>query len=188
MGQQSLEINGFAGFTGRNSFSIDGGSALIENGQVFGGSVKYYFQPEFGAELFYSRQMTILSANSSIDNLLMREDGTVSYWMIGISPELMSSSDKFSYDMAFRLGGVTFATIAEGFDRSMNLATSLGGGIRYHLTDQLGVKLSANLFLPIFGPGATLWFGSGGVGAGATTWSPVLQLNANAGIFYRLNL
>jgi len=187
MGQQNFEFSLNGGYTGRNSFAINGGSALIENSQAFSGAISYFVQPEFSAELFYARQPTILSAFSSFDNLRIREEGSVSYWMVGIRPEIPSTAENVSFYMSFRLGGVTFSTRSDEFERSIKLATSLGGGMRYHITDNLGFQLTSNLFLPIFDAGSTLWFGTDGAGAGATSWCPILQLNVNAGLFFQLN-
>ena len=53
--QQSLEVSAFGGYTGRNNFSTTGGSALVEKGGLFGGSITYALQPGFAFEAFYSR-------------------------------------------------------------------------------------------------------------------------------------
>ena len=182
--QESFEVYAFGGYTGQNNFAITGGSALIEAGPAFGGSINYAPQPGFSFELFYSRQETILNASSSFENIRIREDGNVSYWMLGVSPVIPSSVDNLNFFTTFRLGGVTFSTKSDEFESSVKLATSLSGGLAYNITENFGIKASANLFLPIFDAGATLWFGGGGGGVGASAWCPILQLNGNAGLFY----
>lgn len=107
--------------------------------------------------------------------------------MAGIVTEIPSSVDNIDFYMAFRLGGVTFSTKSGEFDSSIKLATSLGGGLRYHITDQIGVKVATNFMLPIFDAGGSLWFGSGGSGVGASSWCPILQINGAAGLFYTFN-
>jgi len=185
--QSSYEVFVFGGYTGKNNFGITGGSALIESGGVFGATVSYSPDPAYSFELFYSRQSTILNASSTFDNIRIREEGSVSYWMLGVTPVIPSSVENLNFFTTFRLGGVTFATKSDEFNSSTKLATALAGGIQYHITDNFGLKASANLLLPIFDAGASLWFGSGGSGVGASAWCPILQINGNAGLFYTLN-
>lgn len=185
--QGDIEVTGFGGYTFKNSFSIYGGQGTVGDGGTFGGSLAVGLRDGMDIEFYYSRQESTLSAFSSFDNINFQEPGNVSYWMLGGVKNFQSNNPDLYFFTAVRLGGVTFSTKDKTPDNVTKFAASFGAGVKYFLSDNMGIKISGNMLLPIFDAGASLWFGGGGGGVGVSTWSPILQFNFNGGIFFRIS-
>lgn len=185
--QVDVEVTGFGGYTFKNSFNIRGGKATVGDGGTYGGSLAFGIQDGLDLELYYSRQESTLSAFSTFDNINFREPGNVSYWMLGGVKNFQALNPNMYFYTAVRLGGVTFSTKDNTPDNVSKFAASFGGGMKFFLSDNMGIKLSGNMLFPIFDAGASLWFGTGGAGVGVSTWSPILQFNFNGGIFFRIS-
>lgn len=184
--QGDIEITGFGGYTFKNSFGILGGSATVGDGFTYGGSLAFNLRDDTDIQFYYSRQESTFTARSTVDNLNVRTDGTVNYWMLGGVQNFQGMNPNLYFYGVFRLGGVTFAPRDSNIDNTTKFAASLGGGIKYFISDQVGIKISGNMLFPIFDVGASLWFGTGGGGVGVSTWSPILQFNFNGGVFIRI--
>lgn len=66
----------------------------------------------------------------------------------------------------------------------------LGGGLRYYLSDNIGIKLQARLLLPMqfggVGFGCGIGTGGGGCGAGVSTYTNIIQGDFTGGIVLKL--
>ena len=66
----------------------------------------------------------------------------------------------------------------------------LGGGLRYYLSDKIGIRLQARLLLPMqfggVGFGCGIGTGGGGCGAGVSTYTNIIQGDFTGGIVLKL--
>ena len=66
----------------------------------------------------------------------------------------------------------------------------LGGGLRYYLSDRIGIKLQARILLPMqfggVGFGCGIGTGGGGCGAGVSTYTNIIQGDFTGGIVLKL--
>jgi len=185
--QLPIEVTGFGGYTFKNTYPISGGQGIIGEGGTFGGSLAFGINDDYDVELYYSRQESTLSAFSPPFDISFRENGNVAYWMIGGVRNFQALNPNIEFFTAIRLGGVTFSTKDNTPSNISKFAASFGGGVKFFLSDNMGVKLSGNMLFPILNVGAGFYFGGGGSGVGLSTWSPILQFNFNGGIFFRIN-
>jgi hypothetical protein len=185
--QVPIEVTGFGGYTFKNSFPISGGKAVLGEGGVFGASLAFGIQDDLDIELSYSRQESLFQASAPVFDISFRESGNVDYWMIGGVKNFQANNPNLYFFTHLRLGGVTFSTKDKTPDSVTHFAAAFGGGLKFFLSDQMGIKLTGNMQFPITNVGAGLYFGTGGAGAGISTWSPILQFNFDGGIFFRLN-
>jgi hypothetical protein len=79
----------------------------------------------------------------------------------------------------------------EPYNASTNYFTAgLGGGLRYYLTDNIGIRLQARLLLPMqfggIGFGCGIGTGGGGCGAGVSTYTNIIQGDFTGGIVLKL--
>jgi hypothetical protein len=86
-------------------------------------------------------------------------------------------------------------TQSEGFDNVPGesntwFTAGLGGGLRYYLSDRVGIKLQARLLLPMqfggVGFGCGIGTGGGGCGAGVSTYTNIIQGDFTGGIVLKL--
>ena len=66
----------------------------------------------------------------------------------------------------------------------------LGGGLRYYLSDRIGIRLQARLLFPMqfggVGFGCGIGTGGGGCGAGVSTYTNIIQGDFTEGIILKL--
>jgi hypothetical protein len=83
------------------------------------------------------------------------------------------------------------ATGAQPYNTSNNYFTvGFGGGLRYYLSDKIGIKLQARLLLPMqfggVGFGCGIGTGGGNCGAGVSTYTNIIQGDFTGGIILKL--
>lgn len=185
-GAQSLEIFGFSGYTFGDKFPISGGSAKIYDGHTYGGNLSYNLSETYAVEILYSRQDSRVTAFSSYLNLDVDEPMATSYIMAG-SNRLIPLSEKAVFFSGLKLGAVIFSSKDDAFDAVTKFAAGFNGGFKTTFTENLGIRVQANLNFPITDVGASLWWGSGsGTSVGVSSYTPIIQFGFTGGLVYRL--
>jgi hypothetical protein len=80
------------------------------------------------------------------------------------------------------------AIVGESSDSETKFAWGLRGGANiYPAGDagKVGIKLQAALLSAVQGAGGGLYFGTGGAGAGVTTYSSMLQFTLGGGLVFK---
>jgi hypothetical protein len=89
----------------------------------------------------------------------------------------------------FNIGAANFKDMDEGDNITM-FAIGFGGGIKYFLSDNIGIRLQARLMAPMMFGGLTFGCGIGtggsGCGAGAGAYSTIIQGDFTGGIVLKL--
>lgn len=185
--QRDIEITAFSGYTFKNTFDIYGGRARIDDGHTYGGMLAVEVTDGLDVEFMYSRQNTVVTAYSAFMSNDVNEDANVVYYMIGGTKTFETMNSSLNFFTGMKLGGVTIASQEDDFDSVSKFAAGLNGGVKYFITDKLGIKLAMLINFPIVDVGAGLWFGTGGGGVGVSTWSPIVQFNMQGGLFFRIS-
>ena len=105
------------------------------------------------------------------------------YWMFGVSKEL-------DMDRLRPFGGMIFgwttlnADDPDNPDRSnvTKFTVGLKGGLKYFITDRIGIFARARLLLPVQWGGGGIWFGGGGSGVTLTTGTSIISGDVGGGI------
>ncbi len=182
---QPLEIFGFSGYTFADKFSISGGQAKIYDGHTYGGAIGFNLNEAYAIEILYSRQDNRVTAFSNFLNLDVDEPVSTTYILIG-SNRLIPLSEQTVLFSGMKLGAVTFNSKDDAFDNVTKFAAGISGGIKLAFTDNLGLRLQANLNFPITDVGASIWWDSGGgTSAGVSTYTPIVQFGFTGGLVYR---
>jgi hypothetical protein len=183
---QSLEIFGFSGYTFGDKVNISGGKAKIHDGHTYGGAIAFNFNDAYAIEILYSRQDNKVTAFSSSLNLDVDEPVSTTYILAG-SNRLIPLSEQAMLFSGAKLGAVTFRSKEGAFDDITEFAAGISGGIKFAFTQNIGLRLQANLNFPITNVGASLWWNSGGgTSAGVSTYTPIVQFGFTGGLVYRL--
>lgn len=72
--------------------------------------------------------------------------------------------------------------------RSQNatkFAWSLRGGSNFWVSERVGIRIQASLISAVEGAGGGLYFGTGGVGAGVSTYSTLFQFGFDGGLVFK---
>jgi hypothetical protein len=184
-GAQTFEIFGFSGYTFGDKLPISGGTAKIYDGHTYGGILGYNLSETYVIEVLYSRQDSRVTAFSDFLNLDVDEPISANYILAG-SNRLIPLSEKATFFSGVKLGAVIFGSKDDNFDDVTKFAAGLNGGFKTAFTENIGVRLQANLNFPITDVGASLWWSSGGgTNVGVSSYTPVIQFGFTGGLVYR---
>ncbi len=144
--QESVEITPFVGIRTGGSLSgeLDGTARdlEIEGGTSYGGILDFNLHKNnFKLEVLYSRQSTkIDQAGLLVPGGL---DLNVEYLQGGVLQEV--GNEKSRYYLAVLAGATRFAP--RGLDSEMKFSLSLGGGLKFFLARNVGLRFDARAYL-----------------------------------------
>ena len=173
-------------------------STAYYNGTVNGGfqwgiGLEYMIRPTQGIEIVYLRQdtkapTTYYDYTAIADPVKSAEfDLGISYIFLG-STRYIPRSEKVELFLGGQLGLaiVHISNPTSGNEGSNSkFAWGLKGGTNIWLNQSAGLKLQAGLQSISQAVGGGLYFGTGGVGAGATSYSTVYQFSLGGGLVFR---
>ncbi|GJM30719.1 MAG: hypothetical protein DHS20C17_33540 [Cyclobacteriaceae bacterium] len=190
-------LKGYGAYVFDNSFDARFDFGQYYDGKIKGGfqwgvGLEYRLHPDTGVELMYFRQDT----NAPTDYLIGVEpeftdfDMGINYIMLGgvRSAELGAGNiEAFGGGML----GVMFANATNpdtGGDGSVTkFAWGLKGGLIFWASEKAGLILQAQLLSAVQSVGGGLYFGTGGGGAGVSTYSTLYQFGLGGGLAFKLN-
>jgi hypothetical protein len=181
---QRIEITPFGGYTFADKFKFNGGEAELGGGFTYGGILSF-FSGNNALELTYSRQSATAYAHSYDDYInVSNAPVNVNYVFAGGSRHF-PVSDEAALFAGLNMG-VGFMDNAEYRTETL-FSTGFNGGVRYFFSDRIGLRLQANLNIPVTDLGSSFWWNPGADESyGVTTYVPILQFGLNGGIIIKL--
>ncbi len=85
----------------------------------------------------------------------------------------------------FNIGAVNFKNTEDDVNATY-FAIGFGGGIKYFMSDKVGIRLQARLMAPMTFNGIYVGCGMYGCGSGASTYSSIIQGDFTGGIILKL--
>ena len=169
-------------------------SGTLKGGFLWGAGIEYRFHDYYGLELVYNRLDTHAPVeywdyNAAVDHLKNTDlDVAVNYIMVA-GMRSMKANEKVEPYGGFMLGMAIIDSKNPENDYSSS-ATKFAWGARLGTniwaSDRVGIKLQAQFISIPQGAGGTLYFGTGGAGAGISTYSTVLQFVLGGGLTFNL--
>lgn len=182
---QKFEVVPFAGYeTPAKIGAITGGVFHLDGGFSYGGAFSIGFQNDLRLELSYSRMVSNLTytIDNSTDNVC---DMALNKISLGFLWEY-NPEDKFVPYARFALGSVIYDPINTETGSEKIMHFSISGGAKYNISDHIGLRIQANLLLPLFFEGLYFTEGPGGEEPGVGTKVAGVQGEFTAGIVFRL--
>lgn len=169
-------------------------SAKIKGGFLWGGGLEYRLHETYGVELMYLRQDT----HAPVDywdyyspvpgNKHTDLDLSLNYIMIG-GVRSFKANAKVEPFGGFMLGMAIIDT-KNPEQNSSNSATKFAWGARLGTniwaSERVGIKLQAQFLSVTQGAGGGLYFGTGGAGAGISTYSSMFQFVLGGGLVFKI--
>jgi hypothetical protein len=182
------EISLMAGYMWGGSTLTVNGELKIEDGTNYGVILDLPIAKKgITLELLYSRLDSKLNFKSRTggtrDSSLF--DMSTNYIQIGGLKEVETGTNLRPFGI-FALGTTIFGPKNSSFADQWVLSFSLGGGLKYYLSERIGLRLDARFLFPVYLTGGGFYCGTGGCGAGIGSSPAILQGYIDGGVIIRL--
>jgi len=191
-----IRLKGYAGYVFDNSFDTYYSSNQYLRGKIKGGfqwgaGLEVLPREDFGVELVYYRQDTHAPISYEYGNGLAERDVDVAinYIMAGGLRYVKASNGKLEGFGGILLGAVLFDNKNPvGTEESSYLKFGWGArlGANVWVTEKVALMLQAQLLSAVQGFGGGLYLGTGGAGAGVSTYSTLYQFGLGGGLCVKL--
>ena len=195
---QNIRLNGYANYVfddrvdsyyGTGNTYFDG---KVKGGFQWGAGMEFMVGPFNGVELTYYRQGTTAEAayaSSSGTDLNGRFDVNLNWIMLNGVRHLQKPGSKVEGWASGGLGVCIINTTNTKTNNDANatkFAWQFRAGGTIWATDKVGIKLNAQLHSAVQSIGGGFYIGTGGAGAGLSSYSSLLQFGLGGGIAIKL--
>jgi hypothetical protein len=195
---QNTRLNGYATYVFDDKFDSYYDPNNYYEGKFKGGfqwglGLEYMAKPSYGIELMYLNQSTTAPTTyiqGGIGGVKTTNfDVNFNWIMLAGNRHMQKPGSKVEGYGGFELGAVIInvKNPDNGNDNSATkFAWGLRGGANIWATPKVAIKLQAQLMSAVQGAGGGLYFGTGGAGAGVSTYSSMLQFGLGGGLCFAL--
>jgi hypothetical protein len=164
-------------------------NAKIKGGFQYGAGMEFMVKPDYGVELLWIGQnTTVPTSYYSIVAKSTTFDLNLNYAMLAGTRHVEKPGGKLEGYGGFMLGAL-FASAKNPENNSSGSATKFAWGLRLGgniwASEKVGIKIQAQLLSAVQSVGGSLYFGTGGAGAGVSTYSSMLQFSVSSGLVFR---
>ncbi|WP_443937405.1 outer membrane beta-barrel protein [Pedobacter sp. MW01-1-1] len=194
-----IRINANAGYAFPDSFDSYYSNTSYYSGRTdgsfqWGVGLEYVLPQKVGVELSYTRQDTkapTTYADGTIFGLGVQTrefDVAFNYVMLGVTKYFPVNPTVEPY---FGMqGGVAIVDVSNPVNANGGSVSRFGwaikGGSNFWVAPKVGIKLQAGLNSVTQAAGGGLYFGTGGVGTGVSTYSTIYQFALGAGLVFKI--
>ena len=198
MKAQKLRANVYAMYVFDDSFDSYYSDYVYYYGKIKGGfrggiGLEYMLRPNKGIEIMYHHQTTTAPTTYRPEGLFADQfadlDLKLDYIMLGGNSYIRNASGKLEGFGGLSLGcGIINADNPETGESAS--ATKFAWGFRLGgniwVNDRIGIKIQGDLLSLVQGAGGGLYFGTGGAGAGISTYSTMYQFGVGGGLTFKI--
>jgi len=166
-------------------------SALLRGGLMWGGGLEFMLKKDYSLELMYLRQDTKAPTDYWDYNLNRARHSDlavgVNYILLG-GNRYMYTGKKVEPYGGLMLGVAVINTKNNDADVSNSVtkfAWDIKLGVVIWASDNVGVKINTQLLSAVQAVGGTVYFGTGGGGAGVSSYSTMLQFALGGGLVFK---
>lgn len=186
----SIEITPYVGYTFANKFYLTyGGSGKLSDGMSFGGILSVVRGRYNAIEFAYSGQectgeMDYYDYNTFYSNTT---DLFIHYYKLGFTRIAPTGYEKISLFGGIELGAVNYVPKSSEFNSFTEFAVGFQGGTKIFFSERIGIRLQANLNIPLANVGAGIWYSpTSGTSVGLSSSAELLQFAFNGGIIFKI--
>ena len=195
---QTTRLNGYALYVFDDKFDSyyspgDYYEGKFKGGLQWGVGIEYMPTPMNGIELLYLNQQTTAPTTYAAPGIsgikTTNFDVGLNWAMLAFNRHMMKPGSKVE-GFGGGMLGAAFINVDNPDNNSSNSATKFAWGLRLGAniwaSEKVAIKLQGQLMSAVQGAGGGLYFGTGGGGAGVTTYSSMLQFGLGGGITFAL--
>jgi hypothetical protein len=165
----------------------------IKGGFQYGAGIEFMVKPDYGVELLYIGQSTEAPIHYISSGYFLEQFNTVdlslNYALLSGIRYGHSHDGKLEGYGGFMLGAL-FASATNQENHNSGSGTKFAWGLKLGgniwATDKIGFKVQGQLLSAVQSVGGSLYLGTGGAGAGVSTYSSMLQFSVSGGLVFRL--
>jgi opacity protein-like surface antigen len=144
-------------------------------------------------ELQYLRQdtqapITYLDEGIGGGNVQSADFDLASNWIMANGTNYIPVSDIVEPFVGLGIGMVIYDVTnprTGNSDGGTKFAWGLRGGSNFWVSESVGIRIQASLLSAVQGAGGGLYFGTGGTGAGVSTYSTIYQFGFDGGLVFK---
>lgn len=177
----SITLLTFEGYTFSDRIDFSNGYGEIGDGFQWGVGFELGLSDVNAAEIYYQR-MTSPGKIKPILGEVERGDVGINYIMFGGTRYLPLNAAVSAFGSMDLGVAVLSPSDNSSLSNSTKVAWGMRGGIRISPAERLSFRLHAQLLSPIQGASGGFYFGTGGSGAGVSTYSSIYQFNLGGSV------
>ncbi|MCX6139737.1 MAG: hypothetical protein NTX15_02725 [Candidatus Kapabacteria bacterium] len=187
---QKIELNALTNYmfgASTDYYNSNGsyyGEVYIAPSAVYGGAIDVDMRNNVMLELQYMYQPTtgqirnagLNTAQTDLANHFIQIGGLFN----------RDVNDKVTVFGGLMFGAEVFSPSSQKYETVTRFLGSLTGGAKIWINDKIGIRLNANLNMPMIFGGVGFYVGTGGGGYGATALVQLLQFSLGGGLVFKL--
>jgi hypothetical protein len=188
---QTVEITPFGGYVFPGTLNAEGGEVRFLGNAQYGGMISIGVSRVMDIDLIYNRIDTKAEINVyNWSNSYSYDEVPVSinYMMVGFTKNFRVNPVVSPF-VGMSLGATLFYPKEQDdtyYEESWFFAAGLNGGAKVYFSKRVGIRLQAQMLVPIQGSGFYMFAGSGGSGGGVSVYSTLVQFGFTGGLVFRL--
>ena len=182
---QKVELTPFGGYVFPTHWNGSNGSVHFDGNAQYGGMLSLKVSRVTDVDFIYNRIDT--KAYADIAGYGYGETVGISenFYMLGVTKNF-PVNEKVSPFLSFNMGGVYMAPKETDYYSYWFFALGIDGGAKIYLSKAIGIRLQAQLMMPLQGGGFSFYYGTGGGGTSAYLTAPLLNFGFTGGLIFRL--
>jgi hypothetical protein len=194
---QEKRLNLYGGYVFDDNFesfydSYNYVNGKIKGGLQYGAGLEFMVKHDYGVELLYIGQSTTAPTHYYSSGYYFEKysefDLGLNFAMLAGTRYTESPNGKLEGYGSFMLGAL-FANVKNPDNGLSETGTKFAWGLRLGgniwFNDHVGLKIQGQLLSAVQSVGGSLYFGTGGAGAGVSTYSSMLQFTAGGGLVFK---
>jgi hypothetical protein len=178
---QHLEVGPFAGYETGGKVYTNLGYLRVSGGLNFGGTISFGLDEDAQFEFSYNHMNSTLSLDNG-EHIINQTPVNVDYYMFGLVGA-QRLGDRFLPFYGGSLGWVHYGTPDEKYGNESLFAINIQGGMKFLITEKIGIKIQARLLMPLYAQGY-YYAGTGGAGYGITSTCIMVQGDFTGGLYF----
>ena len=195
--QKSVMFNAYGAYVFDDQFDTYYSSNVYLEGKIKGGfqwgaGVEVKLRDDTGIELIYFRQDTEAPLYTPGNLCLLNHDKIdlrINYIMLAGVRYLPVNSEKFEPYAGLMLGMAIYSNKKPEYNQESS-ATKFAWGFRLGsniwVSEKVGIKIQGLLLSSVQAAGGGLYFGTGGAGAGVSSYSTLYQFSLGGGLVFKV--
>lgn len=192
---QNIRLNGYTAYVFDDRVDSYYDASNYYNGKIKGGfqwgiGLEYMLYDTKGIELRYLRQDTKAPMDYYQNGIKYTEfDLGLNYILLGGSNYFKLANEMIEPYFGLGIGLAIFSIKNPDNDRSSSaekFAWNIKAGTNIWVTERVGIKLHAEVISAVQSAGGGFYFGSGGSGAGISTYSSMYQWSLGGGLCFKV--